>query len=60
MNNEKIAYGSLAVGLGLLVLSPSENLSTEEKVAGVMTWKQMGTLFVLIGGVMILTKKYMK
>lgn len=60
MNNEKIAYGSLAVGLGLLVLSPSENLSTEEKVAGVMTWKQMGTLFVLIGGGLLLTKKYIK
>ena len=60
MDKEKLAYGSLGVGMALLVFSPSETLSTEEKVAGVMTWRQMGTLFVLIGGAILLTKKYMK
>lgn len=60
MDKEKLAYGSLGVGMALLVFSPTETLSTEEKVAGVMTWRQMGTLFVVIGGVILLTKKYMK
>jgi hypothetical protein len=60
MDKEKLAYGSLGVGMALLVFSPTETLSIEEKVAGVMTWRQMGTLFVLIGGIALLTKKYMK
>ena len=57
MNNKNLALGTLGLGLAMIILSPKENLSVEEKTAGVMTYKGIGSWFVIIGGLAYLYQK---
>lgn len=55
--NKNLALGTLGLGLAMIILSPKENLSVEEKTAGVMTYKGIGSWFVVIGGLAYLYQK---
>lgn len=55
--NKNLAIGTMGVGLAMIILSPKENLSVEEKTAGVMTYKGIGSWFVVIGGLAYLYQK---
>ena len=57
MNNKNLAIGVVGVGLAMMILSPKENLSVEEKTAGVMTYRGIGSWFVVIGGGILLLNK---
>jgi hypothetical protein len=56
--NKNLAIGVLGLGLAMIVLSPKEKLSLEEQTAGVMTYKGIGSWFVVIGGAVLLYNKF--
>lgn len=60
MNDKKLAIGLVGLGVAMMILSPKENLSVEEKTAGVMTYKGIGSWFVVIGGAVLLYDKLKK
>jgi hypothetical protein len=57
MNNKNLAIGVIGIGVAMMILSPKENLSVEEKTAGVMTYRGIGSWFVVIGGGILLLNK---
>jgi hypothetical protein len=58
MNNKNLAIGVLGIGVAMMILSPKEKLSVEEQTAGVMTYRGIGSWFVVIGGAMLLYNKF--
>lgn len=56
--NKNLAIGVLGLGVAMIVLSPKEKLSVEEQTAGVMTYKGIGSWFVVIGGAVLLYNKF--
>ena len=56
--NKNLAIGILGLGVAMIVLSPKEKLSVEEQTAGVMTYKGIGSWFVVIGGAVLLYNKF--
>ena len=56
--NKNLAIGLVGLGVAMMILSPKENLSVEEKTAGVMTYKGIGSWFVVIGGAVLLYNKF--
>lgn len=55
--NKNLAIGTMGVGLAMMILSPKEKLSVEEQSAGVMTYRGIGSWFVIIGGLAYLYQK---
>jgi hypothetical protein len=58
MKNKNLAIGVLGIGVAMMILSPKEKLSVEEQTAGVMTYRGIGSWFVVIGGAMLLYNKF--
>jgi hypothetical protein len=58
MNNKNLGIGVLGIGVAMMILSPKEKLSVEEQTAGVMTYRGIGSWFVVIGGAMLLYNKF--
>ena len=57
MNNKNLAIGVIGIGVAMMILSPKEKLSVEEQSAGVMTYRGIGSWFVVIGGGILLLNK---
>ena len=60
MENKKLAYLSIAIGVGVMAIASKEKLSVEEQAAGVITNRDLGKYAILFGGAVLLYQYFNK